>query len=345
MPDGDFPPLRVSHLTVRFRTGSETVTAVDDVSFSVDRGRTLGIVGESGAGKSALALAILGLHDRSHTEVTGEVWIGDRNIVGLREKVVRRLRGRQMSLVVQNPLSALHPAYTAGRQIGESYRTHHPDCTRAQVRRRTVEMIARVGIPDPERRVDDFPHLFSGGMRQRIMIAIALVNSPALLVADEPTTALDVTVQAQILDLLKDLQGRHDTALVLITHDFGVVDRIADDVMVMYAGRTAEIGSAEQVMTDARHPYTRGLLAAVPSLAGPVDTDLPSIPGVPPDLADPPPGCAFHPRCPVAALVGERCHTEIPRAWPVGPGHLAACHLSSTDRSTNRSTDRAKDQK
>ncbi|HEY5879909.1 MAG TPA: ABC transporter ATP-binding protein [Nakamurella sp.] len=333
MSDADSPPpLQVRHLTVRFRGGSETVTAVDDVSFSVDRGRTLGIVGESGAGKTALALAILGLHDPAHTVVTGEVRIEDRNIVGLPEKSIRRLRGRQMSLVVQNPLAALHPAYTAGRQIGEAYRAHHQGCRRSDARQRAVEMMARVGIPDPDRRIDDYPHQFSGGMRQRIMIAIALVNAPALLVADEPTTALDVTLQAQILDLLRDLQRQHGTTLVLITHDVAVVGRIADRVMVMYAGRVAELGSVGQVMVDGRHPYTRGLLAAVPSLTGPVDADLPSIPGAPPDLADPPSGCAFHPRCPVTALVGDRCRTEVPRLLPVGRDHLVACHLAAADR-------------
>jgi peptide/nickel transport system ATP-binding protein len=329
MPDGDRPPLRVSHLSVRFRAGNAVIAAVDDVSFAVDRGRTLGVVGESGAGKSALALAILGLHDPSHTDVTGEIWVDGANIVALPEKSIRRLRGRQMSPVVQDPLSALHPAYTAGRQIGEAFRAHHPGCTRRDARQRAVEMMTRVGIPEPARRVDDYPHQFSGGMRQRIMIAIALVNSPALLVADEPTTALDVTVQAQILDLLADLQRRHDTALVLITHDFGVVGRLADDVMVMYAGRIAEFGPVERVMAGARHPYTQGLLAAVPSLVGPVDADLPSIPGVPPDLSDPPPGCPFHPRCPVAALVGDRCRTEVPLLRPVRSDHRAACHLAA----------------
>jgi len=326
------PYLRVRNLCVRFRAESARIRAVDAVSFSVDGGSTLGIVGESGAGKSALALAILGLHDPSHTEVSGEIWVGDRNVVGLPEKSLGRLRGRQMSLVVQNPLSALHPAYTAGRQVGEAYRAHHPECSRADARRRAVEMMARVGIPDAERRVDEYPHQFSGGMRQRIMIAIALVNSPALLVADEPTTALDVTVQAQILDLLKDMQRQHGTTLVLITHDVAVVGRIADHVLVMYAGRVAEFGSLEQVMADGRHPYTRGLLAAMPSLIGPVDADLPSIPGIPPDLADPPSGCAFHPRCPVAALVGDRCRTEVPRLLPVGQDRLVACHLATDNR-------------
>jgi len=304
------------------------VHAVDGVSFTVAAGRTLGIVGESGAGKSAVALAIVGLHDPARTEVTGEIRVGGRNVVGMPERSVRSLRGREMSLIVQNPLSALHPAYTAGRQIGEAYRAHHPRCTRREARRRAVEMLDQVGIPDPQQRVDDYPHQFSGGMRQRIMIAIALVNRPRLLVADEPTTALDVTVQAQVLDLIRDRQRASGGALVLVTHDFGVVGRLADDVLVMYAGRVAECGPVETVMGRPQHPYTRGLLAAVPTLDGPIDADLPAIPGVPPDPVDRPAGCAFRPRCPVTAQVGERCGAEIPRARTVDGRHRVACHWS-----------------
>ncbi len=332
LTDSDERYLTVRHLRVTFRSGPGAVRAVDDVTFSVGRGRTLGIVGESGAGKSALALAILGLHDPSRTEVTGEIRVGGTDIVGRPEREIRPLRGRRMGLIVQNPLSALHPSYTAGRQIGEAFRAHHPGCTRREARRQAIDMLDRVGIPDPDRRVDDFPHRFSGGMRQRIMIAIALVNRPPLLVADEPTTALDVTVQAQVLDLLCELQQATEMALVLVSHDFGVIARLADEVMVMCAGRVAETGPAAAVLHDARHPYTQGLLAAVPALDGPIDADLPAIPGTPPDPAEPIDGCAFRPRCPVTGRVGERCRTENPALWPAGgrePGrHRVACHLA-----------------
>ena len=257
------PSLRVNDLSVRFRTEDGVVRAVDRISFAVAPGRTLGIVGESGSGKSVTALAILGLHDPHHTTVTGEILIGDLNagainpgginpgginIVGLDDDTVSRLRGRDMAMVFQDPLSALHPYYTVGKQISEAYRIHHPHAGRAEAHRRAVEMLDRVGIPDPGLQVGRYPHEFSGGMRQRVMIAIALVNDPKLLIADEPTTALDVTMQAQILDLLADLQREFHSAIVVITHDFGVVSRLADDVLVMYAGRIVESGSVQQVL-------------------------------------------------------------------------------------------------
>ena len=333
MPEADTPPLRVRHLSVRFRTGSGVVRAVDDVSFSVPRGHTLGVVGESGAGKSTLALAILGLHDPARTTVSGEVRIGEQDIVGMPEPELRHLRGRRVALIVQNPLSALHPAYTAGRQIGEAYRAHHPAATRAQARRRAIEMLYLVGIPDPADRVDRYPHEFSGGMRQRIMIAMALVNEPSLVIADEPTTALDVTVQAQILDLLQDLQRSRNSALVLITHNIDVVRRLADHVLVMYAGRAVETGAVDVVTRRPGHPYTEGLLASVPSMDAPTDAELASIPGSPPNLADLPTGCAFHPRCRYAELTAGRSRTEVPRLRPAGePGHLVACHLAEYPR-------------
>jgi len=317
------PYLQVRDLRVRFATEDGVVRAVDGVSFAVERGRTLGIVGESGSGKSVTSLAVLGLHDPKRATITGEILVGGRDIVGRPDEEVRRLRGRDMAMIFQDPLSALHPYYPVGRQIAEAYRIHHPRASRGEARGRTVEMLDRVGIPQPERRARQYPHEFSGGMRQRAMIAMALVNDPDLLIADEPTTALDVTVQAQILDLLEDLQKEFDSAIVLITHDLGVVSQVADDVLVMYGGRAVEHGSVEQVLRQPRHPYTWGLLASVPSLRGDADADLVPIPGSPPSLIHLPPGCAFHPRCPYA---DERSRTEVPELREVAGGHLVACH-------------------
>jgi len=327
------PYLRVRDLRVRFRTEDGVVRAVDGVSFGVERGRTLGIVGESGSGKSVTSLAVLGLHDPRRTEISGEIQVGGRNIVGLADSECRRLRGRDMAMVFQDPLSALHPYYPVGRQIAEAYQVHHPRDGRRAARNRAVEMLGRVGIPQPARRAEAYPHEFSGGMRQRVMIAMALVNDPDLLVADEPTTALDVTVQAQILDLLADLQREFNSAIVLITHDLGVVSQVADDVLVMYAGRAVEHGSVEQVLRRPQHPYTWGLLSSVPSLHGDADADLLPIPGNPPSLINLPTGCAFHPRCRYADRNGDRSTTEVPELRPATePGHLVACHLPEAER-------------
>ncbi|MET8349882.1 MULTISPECIES: ABC transporter ATP-binding protein [unclassified Micromonospora] len=333
--------LRVTDLRVRFDTEDGVVRAVDGVSFAVERGRTLGIVGESGSGKSVTSLAILGLHDPKRTTITGEISVGGRQVVGLGDEEVRRLRGRDMAMIFQDPLSALHPYYTVGRQIAEAYRVHHPKASRREARQRAVDMLDRVGIPQPARRFDQYPHEFSGGMRQRAMIAMALVNDPALLIADEPTTALDVTVQAQILDLLADLQAEFHSAIILITHDLGVVGQVADEVLVMYGGRAVERGSVEQVLRSPQHPYTWGLLSSVPSLHGDADADLLPIQGNPPSLINLPPGCAFHPRCRYADRPGDRARTEVPELRPAGAtgsagadGHLVACHLTAEERST-----------
>ncbi|MDQ7910496.1 ABC transporter ATP-binding protein [Phytohabitans sp. ZYX-F-186] len=317
------PYLQVRDLRVRFATEDGVVRAVNGVSFAVERGRTLGIVGESGSGKSVTSLAVLGLHDPKRATITGEILVGGRDIVGRPDEEVRRLRGRDMAMIFQDPLSALHPYYPVGRQIAEAYRVHHPRAGRAEARERTVQMLDRVGIPQPARRARQYPHEFSGGMRQRAMIAMALVNDPDLLIADEPTTALDVTVQAQILDLLEGLQKEFNSAIVLITHDLGVVSQVADDVLVMYGGRAVEHGSVEQVLRRPQHPYTWGLLASVPSLRGDAAADLVPIPGSPPSLIHLPSGCAFHPRCPYA---DERSRTEVPELRPVAEGHLVACH-------------------
>ncbi|MEH1012778.1 ABC transporter ATP-binding protein [Micromonospora sp. CPCC 206060] len=325
--------MRVTDLRVRFDTTDGVVRAVDGVSFSVDRGRTLGIVGESGSGKSVTSLAVLGLHDARRTTITGSISLGGRELVGLGDEEIRRLRGRDLAMIFQDPLSALHPYYTVGRQIAEAYRIHHPRASRRVARQRAVDMLGRVGIPQPAKRFDQYPHEFSGGMRQRAMIAMALVNDPALLIADEPTTALDVTVQAQILDLLADLQAEFHSAIILITHDLGVVGQVADDVLVMYGGRGVEHGTVEQVLRRPQHPYTWGLLSSVPSLHGPADADLVPIRGNPPSLIDLPSGCAFHPRCGYAGRTGGRSTSEVPELRPTDePGHLVACHLPAVDR-------------
>jgi peptide/nickel transport system ATP-binding protein len=279
------------------------------------------------------SLTILGLHDPKRTKISGEILVGGRNIVGLSEEKTRRLRGRDMAMIFQDPLSALHPYYKVGRQIAEAYKVHHSSDSKATATKRAIEMLDRVGIPQPQRRADQYPHEFSGGMRQRAMIAMALVNDPDLLIADEPTTALDVTVQAQILDLLEDLQKEFNSAIIMITHDMGVVAQVADDVMVMYGGRAVEFGTTDQVMRRPQHPYTWGLLASIPSLHGDAEADLVPIKGNPPSLINLPSGCAFHPRCRYAGRNGDLSFTEVPQLRQViEPGHLVACHLSEADR-------------
>ncbi|MEW2472879.1 ABC transporter ATP-binding protein [Micromonospora gifhornensis] len=336
------PYLRVDDLRVSFTGSDGVVRAVDGLSFAVQRGRTLAVVGESGSGKSVTALAVLGLLDARQATVTGRITLGGRQLVGRPEAEVRRLRGRDMAMIFQDPLSALHPYYPVGRQIAEAYRVHHRRAGRAQTRRHVVELLGRVGIAQPQRCYDQYPHEFSGGMRQRAMVAMALVNDPALLIADEPTTALDVTVQARILDLLADLQVEFDTAILLVTHDLGVVAQVADDVLVMYAGRAVEQGSVEQVLRRPQHPYTWGLLSSVPSWHGDPATDLAAIAGSPPSPTDLPAGCAFHPRCRYAAETNGRCRVERPELRTAGaPGHRVACHLGDEQRARRYAQDGA----
>ncbi len=328
----DRPYLEVNDLRVQFKTEDGVVRAVDGISFAVPRGRTLGIVGESGSGKSVTSLTVLGLHNAARTRITGSIKLDGREIVGLHDEKIRKMRGRDMAMIFQDPLSALHPYYTIGRQISEAYLVHHPGKKRA-ARERAIEMLDRVGIPQPKRRADQYPHEFSGGMRQRAMIAMSLVNDPSLLIADEPTTALDVTVQAQILDLLEDLQREFNSAIILITHDLGVVSQVADDVMVMYGGHAVEFGEVAQVLRAPQHPYTWGLLQSVPSLHGNSDDDLDPIPGSPPSLINLPSGCAFHPRCAYKMVGGGPCDLEIPELLPTTDnGHVVACHLPEPER-------------
>jgi peptide/nickel transport system ATP-binding protein len=332
------PFLDVRDLRVHFPTDDGLVKAVDGLSFGVERGRTLGIVGESGSGKSVTSLAVLGLHTRSNAaraarggRLTGEIFLDGEELLSKSADDVRSLRGKRMAMIFQDPLSAMHPYYTVGQQIVEAYRIHNRVSTRV-AKQHAVDMLGRVGIPEPSRRVDAYPHQFSGGMRQRAMIAMALCCDPDLLIADEPTTALDVTVQAQILDLIRDLQREFNSAVILITHDLGVVAELADDILVMYAGRAVEHGSADQLFNRPAHPYTWGLLGSVPRFDRPPGERLLSIPGSPPSLIDVPSGCAFHTRCAYAGLNEGASETERPELAHVAPGHQVACHLDPLER-------------
>jgi len=326
------PYLVVENLTVKFPTHDGMVQAVTDLSYSVEMGKTLGIVGESGSGKSVSSMAVLGLHDIKRTHLTGSIRLGGKELVGASTATMRKIRGTEVAMIFQDALSALHPFFTVGAQIVEAYRLHNK-VSKSAAKRRAVEMLDLVGIPQPDRRVNDYPHQFSGGMRQRAMIAMALVNNPRLLVADEPTTALDVTVQAQILDLIQELQKEFGSAVIMITHDLGVIAEIADDVLVMYAGRCVEKGTTKQLLTVPEMPYTWGLLGSSADLAGDPTRKLVPIPGTPPSLLAPPSGCSFHPRCPHTDKVeGNRCKTELPELRPgAHPGHFLRCHLANPD--------------
>jgi peptide/nickel transport system ATP-binding protein len=323
--------LELRDLRVHFPTDDGLVRAVDGLSFQLQRGRTLGIVGESGSGKSVTSLGILGLHHAGNAKVSGEIWLDGQELVGAAPEEVRRLRGQKMAMIFQDPLSAMHPFFTVGDQITEAYRIHN-DVSRKAARRRAIEMLDRVGIPHAHARVDDYPHQFSGGMRQRAMIAMALCCNPRLLIADEPTTALDVTVQAQILDLIQDLQAEFDSAVVLITHDLGVVAEVADDILVMYGGRSVEYGSAEDLFHRPEHPYTWGLLSSMTRLDRDRQERLRPVAGSPPSLIHVPPGCAFHPRCPYADRNGSRSSTDVPPMRETTTGHQVACHLDPKER-------------
>jgi len=325
--------LSVRDLVVHFKTVDGVVKATEGLSYELERGKTLGIVGESGSGKSVSSSAILGLHRGTNAQVSGEIFLDGVDLLKINDESIRRKRGREMAMIFQDPLSAMHPYYTVGNQIAEAYRIHN-DVTKKQARARTIEMLDRVGIPQPDRRVDDYPHQFSGGMRQRAMIAMALINDPGLVIADEPTTALDVTVQAQILDLLQDLQREFNSAIIIITHDLGVVAEMADDVLVMYAGRAVEYGPCKEILVHPEMPYTWGLLSSVPDVVGDTDAKLIPIRGNPPSLLSPPPGCPFNPRCDHRDKVpGDLCRTTLPELTPAraGGNHVKRCHLANPD--------------
>jgi peptide/nickel transport system ATP-binding protein len=324
------PLLRVENLHVEFPTEDGVVKAVDGISYEVGRGRTLGIVGESGSGKTVGAMTILGLTRAQGAKITGRILFEGRDLLGLPDPELQKIRGNEIAMIFQDPSSSLHPLYRVGAQIVEAVRAHQ-DVPKAQARERTIELLGLVGIPDPGRRVDDYPHEFSGGMRQRAMIAMALANEPKLLIADEPTTALDVTVQAQILELLERLRVQLGMAIVIVTHDMGVVAEMADEIAVMYAGRIIEIAATEALLSRPEHPYSWGLLRSIPTLAGPRVEQLAPIPGSPPSLIEPPTGCHFHPRCPYA----QPEHARIdPGLEPVQgePSHRVACLLAPGER-------------
>ena len=303
------PVLDVRDLSVRFDTRDGTVRAVDGVSFALEEGETLGLVGESGSGKSVTNLALLGLVPSPPGVVErGEVLFDGRDLLALPPRELRKLRGNRVSMIFQDPMTSLNPLLTVGRQLTEVLEVHR-GMSRRDARKKAAAGLADVGIPAPEARLDAYPHELSGGMRQRVMIAMALLCDPKVLIADEPTTALDVTIQAQILELLQDLQAKHGTAIVMITHDLGVVAGMADRVNVMYAGRVVETAPTRDLFRAPAHPYTRALLASIPRLSSSPDEDLAAIPGAPPDLADLPPGCAFGPRC---ERVRDACRTAVP---------------------------------
>jgi oligopeptide/dipeptide ABC transporter ATP-binding protein len=325
--DPNAPLLVVDDLSVAFPTDDGLVQAVDHVSFEVRHHETLGIVGESGSGKSVTSMAILGLLPKS-AQVSGSVRFRGRELVGRTEKELEEVRGAQIAMIFQDALAALNPVFKVGQQVGEAISVHDPNVRGDDLRKRVVALLDLVGIPSPEERADNYPHEFSGGMRQRAMIAMAIANDPDVLIADEPTTALDVTIQAQVLEVLERIQDRTSSSIMLITHDLGVVAGVADRVMVMYAGRQVELADVDPIFYEPRHPYTEGLLASLPRLDRRADkaSRLHRIQGQPPSLIFLPSGCAFHPRCPYAEVPG-RCADERPELREVAPGHRSACHF------------------
>jgi peptide/nickel transport system ATP-binding protein len=316
--------LDVRDLSTSFRTEDGIVKAVEGVSFSVEKGQTLGIVGESGCGKSVTCLTIMGLNPKRNTMSSGEALWKGKDLLTAKPRELREIRGDEISMIFQDPMTSLNPVHTVGRQLVEAILLHR-DVSKRTARARALELLNAVGIPRADARIDDYPHQFSGGMRQRVMIAMALINDPDLLIADEPTTALDVTTQAQILSLMKDLQEDFGSAIVIITHDLGVVAEIADDVLVMYAANVVEQAEVHNLFNEPKHPYTWGLMGSLPRLETDVER-LTQIPGQPPSLLRPPAGCRFHPRCP---YVMEVCKTTVPELKPTprDQAHLEKCHL------------------
>ncbi|HEX9824646.1 MAG TPA: ABC transporter ATP-binding protein [Actinomycetota bacterium] len=323
VPEGRGPLLQVKNLSVHFDTPDGVVKAVDGVSFTVGRGDTLGVVGESGSGKSVTFLTVMGLIDRRYARVEGEVLFRGRDLLTMPDEELRHIRGDQIGMVFQDPMTSLHPMYKVGSQIVEAIRAHR-DVSKKEGLEQAIELLGKVGIPRPDERARQYPHEYSGGMRQRAMIAMALALDPDLLIADEPTTALDVTVQAQILDLIDRLQQEFNAAVVLITHDLGVVAEHCDEINVMYAGKAAEYGTRDDVYYGAHHPYTWGLLQSISRIDRPRTERLRPIRGAPPSLIHVPPGCAFHPRCP---YVMEVCKVEVPKLIAAKGKHASACHL------------------
>ena len=328
--------LEVDGLRTYFKTRAGEVNAVDGVSFSVERGKTLGIVGESGCGKSVTALSIMGLLPPSGRIVSGSIRFEGRDLTTMSQRELEDIRGRQIAMIFQDPMTSLNPTLTIGTQIMETMQ-RHLDFSRDEARKRAIELLDEVHIPNARQRLDDYPHRYSGGMRQRVMIAIALSCNPKLLIADEPTTALDVTVQAGILDLLEELREEHQMSMIIITHDMGVVAEAADDIAVMYAGQIVEQTSAEELFDHPEHPYTEALLGALPQLEGESVRQgrLTAIPGRPPDLLDPPPTCRFAPRCPYASF-DDSCAKEPPELREIRPGHLVRTAHPAAERAAKQ---------
>jgi oligopeptide/dipeptide ABC transporter ATP-binding protein len=333
--------LEVNDLKTHFFTREGVVQAVDGISFSLEKGKTLGIVGESGCGKSVTALSIMGLIPKPPAKiVAGEVLFDGRDLTQLSERQMQSIRGDQIAMIFQDPMTSLNPTLKIGLQITETILAHQ-DVSKADARKRAVDLLEEVGIPRAAERLDDYPHRFSGGMRQRVMIAIALSCSPRLLIADEPTTALDVTIQAQILDLLDVLRQEHEMAMILITHDMGVVAEVCDDVAIMYAGQFVEQAGGFELFEHPEHPYTEALLGALPQLEGDEqeirESRLTAIPGRPPDLVDPPTACRFAARCPYANY-DDSCTTVEPQLREIRPGHLVRTAHPASERSGERET-------
>ncbi len=316
--------LEVDDLSVTFDAEGGTVTVVDRVSFNVEAGETLGIVGESGCGKSVTALSIMGLLPKPSGRIEGgDIRFSGESLPGMPPERMRRIRGNRIAMIFQEPMTALNPVHRVGRQLAETYTLHQPNLPDEVVSRRTLGLLEQVGIPAPEQRLREYPHQLSGGMRQRVVIAMALASKPDILIADEPTTALDVTIQAQILELLRDLQRETGMAIIFITHDLGVIAELCSRVVVMYAGRVAETASIEPLFARPVHPYTRGLLASIPRLTDEPKTMLTTIPGVVPSVEELPSGCRFANRC---AYVKDLCKHEAPELIAASQGHRVACH-------------------
>ena len=321
------PLLEVKDLKVHFHTDDGVVKAVDGVSFQIAPGETLGIVGESGSGKSVSSLTVMGLTESPQARISGEVIFQGQDLLKLPSDEMRNIRGEKISMIFQDPMTSLHPFYKVGDQIAEAI-LQHQKVSKREAFSEAVDMLAKVNIPRPEERAKQFPHEFSGGMRQRAMIAMALALNPDLLIADEPTTALDVTVQAQILDLIDRLKDEFNAAVIIITHDLGVVAEHCDNIQVMYAGKAVEFGNTDDIYYKPHHPYTWGLLSSIPNLEAETERLVP-IRGLPPSLINVPPGCAFHPRCPYKF---EPCDTDVPELVPEDGHHASACHLSLADK-------------
>jgi oligopeptide/dipeptide ABC transporter ATP-binding protein len=323
---GTQPVLSIRNLHTEFRTPDGIVKAVDGVSYDLYPGETLGVVGESGSGKSVTVMSILGLIPQPPGDITeGEILFQGRDLLKLRRKELRKIRGKEIAMIFQDPMTSLNPVLKVGFQLAEAIKSHNDSLDDDEVRNKVIQLLELVGIPDPEVRADQHPHEYSGGMRQRAMIAMAMANEPKVLIADEPTTALDVTIQAQVLEVLEAAQDETQAGTILITHDLGLIAEMADRVVVMYAGRVVEVGDVFTIFHEPRHPYTLGLMASLPRLDAERERLAP-IPGQPPSLIDIPPGCAFHPRCRLRQG-RERCRTETPPLYEVGTEHRSACHF------------------